>query len=396
MATHGTVGPFVQGREDWVSYTERLQQYFTANDIDAGAKQRAILLSSCGAETYQIIRNLVAPQKPADKTFKQLVELLQAHFCPPPSVIAQRFAFNNRAQREGETAAEFVAELRRLSEHCQFQASLDEMLRDRLVCGVRDGRLQRRLLAEPDLTFQKAFELCQASELAEKNAKELQAGQKQSHRMTGTHVMALHSEVGDRKHALSLKCYCCNSTQHLARESRFKTAVCHASGKTGHIAKACRSKGNTQSKERGGKKQSHGSVQRTHQLTTVDKQDETSYALFKLSAPREAPIHVTVMLNQAEVDMEVDTGASISVMSESTFMNTWKGSGPKLQSSDVCVKTYSGESLDVIGSIDVDVEYEGQKASLRLQIIAGDGPTLLGRDWLHKLKLNWPVICLAR
>ena len=248
-------------------------------------------------------------------------------------------------------------------------------------------------MAEPDLTFRKAFELCQASELAEKNAKELQAGQKQSHKMTGTHVMALHSEVGDRKHALSLKCYRCNSTQHLARDCRFKTAVCHACGKTGHIAKACRSKGNTQSKERGGKKQSHGSVQRTHQLTTVDKQDETSYALFKLSAPREAPIHVTVMLNQAEVDMEVDTGASISVMSESTFMNTWKGSGPKLQSSDVCVKTYSRESLDVIGSIDVDIEYEGQKASLRLQIIAGDGPTLLGRDWLHKLKLNWPAIC---
>ena len=69
-----------------------------------------------------------------------------------------------------------------------------------------------------------------------------------------------------------------------------------------------------------------------------------------------------------------------------------EGKRPKLQSSDVCVKTYSGESLDVIGSIDVDVKYEGQKASLRLQIIAGDGPTLLGQDWLHKLKLNWPAI----
>ena len=43
-----------------------------------------------------------------------------------------------------------------------------------------------------------------------------------------------------------------------------------------------------------------------------------SYALFQMSAPREAPILVTVMLDQAEVVMEVDTGASTSVMSEST------------------------------------------------------------------------------
>ena len=91
---------------------------------------------------------------------------------------------------------------------------------------------------------------------------------------------------------------------------------------TGHIARACQSKGNTQNRERGGKKHSHRSVQRTHQLTAEDKQDETSYALFQLSAPREAPIQVTVMLDQAEVSMEVDTGASISVMSESTFSKT--------------------------------------------------------------------------
>ena len=117
------------------------------------------------------------------------------------------------------------------------------------------------------------------------------------------------------------------------------------------------------------------------------------YALFQMSAPREASILVTMMLDQAEVVMEVDTGASISVTSESTFRKTWKGSGPKLQSSNVHVKTYTGESLVVIGSIVVDVEYEGQRESLQLHIVAGAGPMLLGQDWLHKLKLNWPAIC---
>ena len=205
-------------------------------------------------ETYQLIRNLVIPHKPANKSFKQLVDLVQAHYSPSHSVIVQRLAYNKRVQREGETAAEFVVELRILSEQCQFGASLNEMLRNQLVCGAKDGSLQRRLLAEPDLTFRKAFELCQASELAEKNAKELQAGQKQSQMMAGASVMVLRSEVGDRKPASGLKCYRCNSTQHLVRDCRFKAAVCHACGRTGHIARACHSKGNTQSRVRRGKK----------------------------------------------------------------------------------------------------------------------------------------------
>ena len=96
-----------------------------------------------------------------------------------------------------------------------------------------------------------------------------------------------------------------------------------------------------------------------------------------MSALREAPIQVTVMLDQAEVVMEVDTGASISVMSESTFRETWKGSVPKMQYANVCVKTQTGESLDVIGSIVVDVEYEGQRESLQLHIMAGARLTLL-------------------
>ena len=75
-----------------------------------------------------------------------------------------------RSQREGETIAEFVVELRRLSEHCKFGDTLDDMLRDRVVCGIRGVRLQRRLLAESELTFKKAFEICQATELAHKNA----------------------------------------------------------------------------------------------------------------------------------------------------------------------------------------------------------------------------------
>ena len=50
------------------------------------------------------------------------------------------------------------------------------MLRDRLVCGINNDRIQKRLLAEKELTFAKALELATAMELAEKSAVDIQGG----------------------------------------------------------------------------------------------------------------------------------------------------------------------------------------------------------------------------
>ena len=46
----------------------------------------------------------------------------------------------------------------------------------------------------------------------------------------------------------------------------------------------------------------------------------------------------------------------------------------------------------MVGSTDVQVVYQGQTAILPLVVVKGDGPTLLGRNWLTKIKLNWDKI----
>ena len=86
---HGSIGSFNSSQEDWLSYTERLQQYFTPYDIkdDEGsaAKKHAILLSVCGAETFHLIKSLLAPIKPETKSFQEIVEVVEQHHNPEPS-----------------------------------------------------------------------------------------------------------------------------------------------------------------------------------------------------------------------------------------------------------------------------------------------------------------------
>ena len=110
--THGSIGEFDAGREDWVSYTERLEQYFIGNNVTVATKKRAVLFSVCGAETYKLIRNLVAPAKPTSKSFEQLVELVHTDLNPKPSVMVERFKFHTCIRREGESVVTFVATLR--------------------------------------------------------------------------------------------------------------------------------------------------------------------------------------------------------------------------------------------------------------------------------------------
>ena len=152
MPTFGKIDEYNES-EDWRHYVERLNHFFEANEITDDAKQRSIFLVSVGAKTYKLIRSLVAPEDPKEKSYADMAKLVQEHFKPKPSVIVERFKFNTRGQQQGETISVFLAELRRLSENCEFGATLDEMLRDRLVCGASDDKIQIRLCAEPNLTL---------------------------------------------------------------------------------------------------------------------------------------------------------------------------------------------------------------------------------------------------
>ena len=81
----------------------------------------------------------------------------------------KRFEFNLHYQREDESIATYVVELRKLAEHCNFGTALSDMLRDKLVCGIRQKSMHW-LLCESELTYDEALEMPQAAESPDKDA----------------------------------------------------------------------------------------------------------------------------------------------------------------------------------------------------------------------------------
>jgi hypothetical protein len=154
------------------TYLERVHLHFEANAL-AADKKASVLLTVVGAKNYSIIRSLVSPALPKDKTYDELVTVLKNHFQPKPLLIAERFRFYKRAQAAGETVQEFEADLRRLAITCEFGDFLDQALRDRFVCGLRSEATQKKLLAEDNLTVSRAVELARGMEVASVESKEL-------------------------------------------------------------------------------------------------------------------------------------------------------------------------------------------------------------------------------
>ena len=81
-------------------------------------------------------------------------------------MIGQRFIFHQRTQKPGELINQFLMELRRLARTYEFRKFLEEALRDRLVCGLNNNSIQKKLLSEKDLTLQRAVDIAMAAEMA--------------------------------------------------------------------------------------------------------------------------------------------------------------------------------------------------------------------------------------
>ena len=186
-------------------------------------------------------------------------------------------------------------------------------------------------------------------------------------------------------------CSRCSRSGHPPPQCRFRQATCHKCGKSGHIAPACRSK-TSSSPDKGLNHFQKGS--RSAHTVTVDSNDgsQDEKHLFRVwrRSSRVAPIKCSVLVEGHSLIMEVDTGADVSLISDATRQSFC--SNLPLTPTDIKLRTYTNEAMDVLGELHVHVQYQGQTYQLSLLVVAGDGPSLLGRNWLKFIRLNWHEI----
>ena len=211
------------------AYFERASLFFTANGV-GDDKKVPILLSSIGTPTYSLLSNLFAPNSPRGKSIAEIQKKLSDHFEPARSVITERFHFHKREQAMGETISEYDAALRKLAVHCDFGDKLDDMLRDRFVCGLHHEPIQRRMLSESStLKYVKAIEISKAMVIVDKSARSFNAED------TSAGIKKLGNRPSKSSFTRSQSCYRCGRSNHQPADCKFKDAECMPVGRRGTL-----------------------------------------------------------------------------------------------------------------------------------------------------------------
>ena len=143
--------------ENW---HERFNFYIKTNDkiTDPKDKDKVVpyYLTMIGKEAYDLLKDLAYPDKLETKSVNDLKKLLMGHLQPIHFEATERACFHNLIRRGEETLRSFLLRLQHQAAKCNFGAQLKDQLRDRIVAGINDPEIQKRLLRETPLTFDKA------------------------------------------------------------------------------------------------------------------------------------------------------------------------------------------------------------------------------------------------
>ncbi|XP_043200506.1 uncharacterized protein K02A2.6-like isoform X1 [Amphibalanus amphitrite] len=387
--------------------------------------------------------------------YQVLTAKLQAYYQPRVNATYERSVLHDIYRKDGESFEAFVTRLRLQADRCQFDyVLLEQTVLQCAVAHARSTELQRKFFDKPDLTLAQALEIARHFETTRSQLEDLnrstaavQYVTAPCHRcLSTTHdasacpyrtreCFACH-RVGHSRAACPQRarqaepsrrrgqsrapsasasspasrplqgtaqsgnqsCSRCLSRRHGQDVCPFRDQICYRCQRPGHTRVACQNRP-AQSSQRPAQPQpaaSRPSRQRRAHYVSGSSPPATEVSADLLFTVRSSgsvqPLHVEVSLNGSPVTMEVDTGASCSMMSRAVFEKAFLQSVPDLAPYRRRLYTYTGEEVPVAGVAQVVVAYRDQSARLPLIIVDNDGPTLMGRDWLATIRLDWPAL----
>ena len=305
--------------DEWEKWIGRFVRYRMACDLHKKSEEVQVntLLYAMGDAADDVMTTFMFGDEGDRLKYDKVKEKFDQYFLVRRNVIYERAKFNQRTQAD-ETAEEFITSLHCLAEHCNFGALKEEMIRDRIVVGVKDGTISEKMQLESTLTLEKAVKMARERESVKKQQDVIRSGQ----RSMSTEIDSIGAKfrakserfppkksggvAGARDKSKPSSCLRCGSSaDHSRGNCPAINSVCFKCSKKGHYARVCLSR-------------------QVGEVVTEDQfseEPDTSVFLGEISedSVRANPWRAKILVNGDPVSFKLDSGAVVSVISEKTY-----------------------------------------------------------------------------
>ena len=125
--------------------------------------QVAKFITCIGPDALQVHNSLPFAEEGDKGNLKKILDLWEAHCVPSTNVIFERYTFHQRIHTPGEPFDSYLTALRQAAATCEYGNLQDEFIRDKIVCGIQDDSLRKRLLQESKLDLTRCIAMCKAA-----------------------------------------------------------------------------------------------------------------------------------------------------------------------------------------------------------------------------------------
>lgn len=279
-----------------VKWLEKFQSICKLNKWDDDQTKSTILGVSLHKIVYEELSETVAPQKITELSFAELEKALVNQYTQPKFVIAERYKLHQIVQTD--TVQDYVTKLRKQIDSCEYGQFKNEVLRDKLIFGLRDKKVIEKLLTEKheELTAEKVIQI--ASSYEQMATTPLLVGEKQQD------VLLLNSkarpnvvrsgDVGRRQ--ADVRCWCCGRKNHQKISCYYLNHKCKICNVIGHLENMCRQ-------------------------TNVNNVEQDDSDVFVILENKSGDFSRNVTINDVLINMLIDTGSSRTIINSTTAEN---------------------------------------------------------------------------
>lgn len=374
---------------DWPRWIRRFERFRIATTLDGKEEEYQVnsLLYAMGDAADDVLD--VLPLTDADKKKYEAVKAaFDQHYVGKHNIIFERAQFNSRRQQDGESAEAYITAVHKLAEHCGFGVLKDELIRDRIVVGIRDKRLSERLQMDSDLTLAKAIQNVRLSETVKKqqtilhssaaedsvsNMDAIRTNTKMAKKQTWQQSKGQRPDRQGEK-----ECGWCGRKKHSWKDCPARDVECRKCQKKGHFAIVCRS---------------GEAVGLREVIENQDDTDSDEYAfLGEIGTEKSEPWREKVEINGEMVNFKLDTGADVTSIPESLYKPERDG---ELRMPKRTLLGPSRYPLKVRGCFKAEMAARGRCTSQNIYLVSGLEQPLLSRSACEALGLVYRVDTVA-